>query len=235
MTHRRRTALAAGLALLLLAPAGASAQRAEMVHFAPGTSGTTLRGAIAGRDYTDYLLSARAGQTMTATLQSRNTSLYFNVLPPGSEEAIFIGSTSGGHFEGRLPATGEYRVRVYLMSNAGRRGEQARYTLALGVSGGAPAAASPGAHREATGTMPCSFGRASLDRTCPWHVERRAQDVALIRIERPSGGPRLLSVTHGEVAAQGAPVRVQKQGDLWTVTVDGREHYRFAEALLNGG
>lgn len=229
---RRKTILAACLALLL-APAVAAAQKAEVVHFAPGSSGATLRGTIAGRDYTDYRLAARAGQAMTATLESRNRSLNFNVLPPGSEEAIFIGSTLGTHFEGRLPADGEYRIRVYLMSNAGRRGEQAAYTLKVGIAGGAAAASTP--HREATGTMPCSFGRPSLDRTCPWHVERRAPDVALIRIDRPSGGPRLLSVTHGEVSAQGAPVRVRRQDDMWTVTVDGREHYRFAEALLNGG
>ncbi len=218
--------------LLLLAPVPAAAQKTEAVQFAAGGSGATLRGTIAGRDYTDYLLSARAGQTMTVTLESRNRSLNFNVLPPGSEEAIFIGSTLGTHFEGRLPANGEYRIRVYLMPNAGRRGEQASYTLAVRIAGGAAAGA---AHREATGTMPCSFGRPSLDRTCPWHVERRAPDVALIRIDRPAGGPRLLSVTHGQISAQGAPVRVQRQDDMWTVTVDGREHYRFADALLNGG
>ena len=51
---------------------------------------------------------------MTRGSQDESTSAYFNVLPPGSEEAIFTGPTAGAHFEGTLPQDGDYRVRVYL-------------------------------------------------------------------------------------------------------------------------
>ena len=41
-------------------------------------------------------LRARTGQTLTASLKSTHKANYFNVLPPGSQDAaIFIGSTSG--------------------------------------------------------------------------------------------------------------------------------------------
>jgi hypothetical protein len=89
----------------------------------------------------DYLLPASAGQTMTVVLETNNTSNYFNVLAPGLIEAIFIGSTSGNRFEGSLPASGEYQVRVYLMRNAARRDESASFSLKIGI--GANDAAAP--------------------------------------------------------------------------------------------
>ena len=36
---------------------------------------------------------------------------------------MFVGSISGNQFEGRLPASGDYKVRVYLMRSAARRDE----------------------------------------------------------------------------------------------------------------
>jgi hypothetical protein len=44
---------------------------------------------------------------------------------------MFIGSTSGKQFEGMLPASGDYKVRVYLMRNAARRDEVANYRLEM--------------------------------------------------------------------------------------------------------
>jgi hypothetical protein len=32
----------------------------------------------------------------------------------------------------------------------------------------------------------------------------------------------------------GDPVQVSKDGDMWSISV-GREHYRFADALITGG
>jgi len=71
---------------------------------------------------------------MIAELKSDKTSNYFNVLPPGSDEAIFIGSTSGNRFEGKLPKDGEYIIRLYLMGKAMSSGLQANYTLSLNVN-----------------------------------------------------------------------------------------------------
>ncbi len=124
------TALVGALALPAVAQ---DHSRTERVQFARGASSATLHGKIHGYDTVDYVLSARAGQTLNVRLQPTNTSAYFTVARQGADEALFIGSTSGNQFTGRLPANGDYVVRVYLMRNAARRDEHANYTLSIGV------------------------------------------------------------------------------------------------------
>ncbi|GLK42815.1 hypothetical protein [Novosphingobium sp. NRRL B-2648] len=146
--------LSAAAAIAVSVPAVAQAPvRSERVQFARGASSTLLRGTIKGYQTIDYLLSARAGQTMTASLSSSNRSAYFNVLPPGSRDvAIFTGSTSGNRFVGRLPSNGDYRLRVYLMRGAARRGERADFGLSVAVTT-RPGAGAPGpGPRPGTGT-----------------------------------------------------------------------------------
>jgi hypothetical protein len=61
-----------------------------------------------------------------------NGANYFNIIAPGkADEAMFIGSTSGNQYEGVLPASGDYKVRVYLMRSAARRDEVANYRLEM--------------------------------------------------------------------------------------------------------
>ncbi len=132
---------AAVIGLLPLLPAAAQA-REEIVQFAKGSTGAILKGKIEGRESVDYKITAKAGQSMVAELKSDKTSNYFNVLPPGSEEAIFIGSTLGNRFEGKLPKDGEYTIRLYLMGKAMSSGLQANYTLSLNVDAPAKATAS---------------------------------------------------------------------------------------------
>jgi hypothetical protein len=105
------------------------------VHFKKGASQATIQGHIKGRQIIDYVLGARAGQTMTVDLKTSNSAAFFNVLPPASDEAIFIGQTAGSHFEGKLPKDGDYRVRVYLVRAAARRQETAKYTLTVKITG----------------------------------------------------------------------------------------------------
>jgi hypothetical protein len=129
------------LSLAVLGGAAALAQvdiRKEPVHFKAGESGATVKGRIKGDETVDYVLGAQKGQSMVVTLGASNRSAYFNVTAPGGDEALFIGSTSGSRYEGTLPASGDYTVRLYLMRNAARRGETAAYTIHFGVSG-APA------------------------------------------------------------------------------------------------
>jgi hypothetical protein len=143
--------LVMALALALAAPGFAlGAIESRQVQFAKGTSAATIKGAIKGDATIDYKLRAKAGQTMRVTLKSSHGSNYFNVLPPGSDDvAIFAGSTGGNEWTGALPADGEYKVRVYLMRSAARRGESANYTLTVGIDGAPPAP--PGARGGATG------------------------------------------------------------------------------------
>jgi hypothetical protein len=110
--------------------------RHEQIQFEKGASAATIPGKIKGDQIVDYSLWAAAGQSMVATLKPSNLSAHFDVLPPGSDAAIFVGATSGNRFEAQLPADGEYTIRVYLMRSAARRNETANYSLAVGIAGG---------------------------------------------------------------------------------------------------
>lgn len=126
----------AAASLCIVVPAVAqSPARSERVQFPRGAASQVVRGTIRGYSTVDYIINARAGQTMRVNMRSGNASAYFNVIAPGAQSAMFIGSNGGNSFSGRLPQTGDYRIRVYLMRNAARRGESASYSLDIGVSG----------------------------------------------------------------------------------------------------
>ena len=151
--------IALALAVFALFSPFASAQpiKVQRISFVVGASSATVKGSIAGAEIVDYKLGARAGQTMSVTLKTSNGGNYFNVLPPGSEAALFIGSTSGNQWTGSLPVNGDYTVRVYLMRSAAQRNEKANYTLTVGIKGSVDAKVA-GTPYHATGTVPCSVG-----------------------------------------------------------------------------
>ncbi|MBK1619574.1 hypothetical protein CKO42_14225 [Lamprobacter modestohalophilus] len=123
-------ALAAGF--LVANTALADDIRTERVQFHKGASSATVEGQIKGRESVDYLLGAREGQSMNVSMATDNRSSYFNIIAPGkANEAIFVGSIAGNQFEGTLPASGDYKIRVYLMRNAARRDETAKYRLEM--------------------------------------------------------------------------------------------------------
>jgi hypothetical protein len=128
--------VATGVALLLASVGALNASDAitrQPVVFPAGQTQAAATGRIEGRASVDHVVSAVAGQTLAVTLQADSAMAYFNVLPPGSDEAIFIGSTSGSEFRGVLPRAGEYVIRVYLMPAGARRGESSNYTLRIGL------------------------------------------------------------------------------------------------------
>jgi len=120
--------------------------RKQEVRFDAGTSATSITGQIRGDEGVDYLVRARAGQTLTVSFKPSNPMAYFNVLAPESDEALFVGSSAadGSLFMTQLPRDGVYTLRVYLMRAAARRNETARYTLGVSVTGTAqPPAGAP--------------------------------------------------------------------------------------------
>ncbi|WP_447729044.1 hypothetical protein [Sphingomonas koreensis] len=132
----QKSLILAAASLCIVAPAVAqSPTRSERVQFPRGASSQVVRGTIRGYSSVDYIVGARAGQTLRVSMRTGNASAYFNVIAPGAQNAMFIGSNGGNRFSGRLPQTGDYRVRIYLMRNAARRGESATYALDIGVSG----------------------------------------------------------------------------------------------------
>ncbi len=191
--------------LLATAPAGATQPiEQKQVQFSKGQTSATLKGTIKGDQIIDYQVRAGAGQVMTVRFKPSNLSTYFNVLPPGSEEAIFIGSTSGNEFSGGLKLAGVYTIRVYLMRNAARRNESTSYTLDVGVSGAvkpssgaaAPVAATQAGPSkwDASGNMQCPSGSDSLDRPCGFRVVRnlptQAADIWVGKLANGEAGYR---------------------------------------------
>ena len=93
------------------------------------------RVAVVGRGEVTYTVPGRKGQTLVVDLQTANTSLYFNVLPAGSEEAVYASDrgATGNQASITLPADGDYRVMVYLFRNEARRGTKAEFTISLSL------------------------------------------------------------------------------------------------------
>jgi hypothetical protein len=105
----------------------------QQIQFANGTHSATLKGSITADQAFDYKLGAKAGQTVMVELKSDRTSEYFNLIAPGRNEALFIGSVGGLRFEGKLPVDGEYIIRLYLMGDAKDSGKTANHTLHVEV------------------------------------------------------------------------------------------------------
>ncbi len=70
------------------AHSSAPAQQVSHVQFPHGQDHATVNGAVRGDEYHDYVLRARAGQTLSAHLTVEGSNgdgtVYFNVLPPGA-------------------------------------------------------------------------------------------------------------------------------------------------------
>lgn len=112
--------------------------------FARGQTSATVNGTIKGDQTRDYVVRAGAGQLMSVRM-SGSPIVYFNVLPPGSnDEAIHVGSTAGNSFSGTLGVSGAYKIRVYQMRATARRGQAGSFRLTVSVTGSRPGASSGG-------------------------------------------------------------------------------------------
>lgn len=220
-------------------------RRMERVEFAKGAASKVIKGQLKGREYVDYQLRAGAGQTLSVTLKPTNASNYFNVNPPGSEVAMFVGSSSGGEFTRMLPTDGDYTVRVYLMRNAARRNESSRYTLTIGVTGkplaALPAAADaliPGTPYHASATVPCADSLDPKVSRCEAFVIRRGHDgTATVEVRWPMGNKRRILFTQGKPMASDAPdpLTVSRKGDISIVSFGAAERAEVPDALIFGG
>jgi hypothetical protein len=162
----RYAVLAAPLAVafFVLASPAAIAQsdmRTERVRFKAGSSSAVVEGKITGYETIDYVLEATKGQHMNVSIATKNGANYFNILAPGENEvAMFSGSVNGNQYEGVLPESGTYKIRVYMMRSAARRNEVAKYRLEMVVSG---TAAKPSTAEAAkSGGMPSKDEQACL-------------------------------------------------------------------------
>ena len=112
-TRKRFAVRAALAALVLLASFGAAeAQKGRSVirriNFPRGRTATTLRGAVRRGLSHDYLLRARAGQTMTVRLTTDAAGMSLTILRPDGETWFY----DIKEWSGELPSTGTYRINV---------------------------------------------------------------------------------------------------------------------------
>lgn len=237
------------LGLLAIAPKTLAEIQSLPVQFDKGRSSASLNGSLKGEQVVDYLLHARAGQTMSVVFSPSNASAYFNVMPPGSQgEAIFIGSNDGNEWRGTLPSSGEYRIRTYLMRSAARRNESSSYTLTVAIGAASTAdAGSSHARRagqgqfDASGSIPCARYPGQPMGTCAFAVARDPGGNASVKVTFADGHVRIIRFENGQ--ASGADLSqadgemsfsASKEADLYLIRA-GQERYEIPEALVFGG
>jgi membrane-bound inhibitor of C-type lysozyme len=232
------------------APASTSGSgiRTERVQFRPGTTSSTVQGSVTGYAGVDYVLNARAGQVMNVSMASDNSSNYFNILPPGStDEAMFVGSSQGNQFEGELPASGDYKIRVYLMRSAARENQTGNYRLEMIVSGGGTTAASgsaatgdakvAGTNYNATGSLDCAMTEAEANGNCTFGVVRQGNGTAVVDVTTQYGKTFSIYFENGEaykVEGGAGEFSRTRQGDETYIYV-GQERYIIPDAIPYGG
>jgi len=220
--------------------------RKERVQFKKGATTATIKGHIKGYETVDYLLGAKAGQHMNVSLATKHGATYFNILAPGENEvAMFNASVSQNQYEGALPASGDYKIRVYMMRSAARRNEAASYTLTVGITGSpkpsdfgkAPAgdAKVKGTPYHATGPLPCTMGNDKPVQ-CEFGVIRGKPGNAEVHITPPGGLKRVLIFMGDKVTTNpGEKIKAVKQGYDWVIEVNDYEHYTIPGAVVEGG
>ena len=225
-----------------MAQTGIESQR---VIFETGTHSILRQGQLKGDQTIDYKLRAGAGQTLSVELKGSNPLNYFNVIAAGSENALFIGSSSGNSFRGLLPSDGDVRVRVFLMRPAACRHETSNYSLRLGIVGAplAPVPASrdallPGSPHHAAAEVPCGSGDGTKVASCKAFVIRRANNSATVVVTSPEGQKRQFLFVQGKavVSDQPEPLVVQRRGDVSLLHLgENFEVYEIVDALVLGG
>ena len=248
--------LAVACAIVVPIASAASSIESRPIQFAKGASSATIKGTLKGDRTVDYKLRARVGQTMSVTLKTSNGANYFNVLPPGSNDvAVFVGSTGGNEWTGKLEADGEYTIRVYLMRSAARRNETANYTLTVGVTGaatqaatGTDAAKSTDASMragmgkfDATGQIPCAQHAGQPMGQCKFGVARAGGGTATVVVTLFDGRKRVIFFEKGKPvgadlsqADGNVTLRGTKESDLHMIRI-GDERYEIPDAVVFGG
>jgi len=228
----------------------------QRVQFERGEKSATVESYLSGYATTDYLLRAYRGQYMDVSMATDNSSNYFNILTPGEENtALFNGSVKGNQYQGILPATGDYRIRIYMMRNAARRNETAHYRLEMLIATAEKNMATPGVDQtainsasrasqgdfDATGQLPCAQHSGQPTSPCNFGVSREGRGTATVVIIRPDGKKRAIFFIDGRpnsadtCEADGyGELKARRENDIHLIRV-GEERYEIPDAVITGG
>jgi len=237
--------------LLLPVPVGFAGTdiRTERVKFTKGANSAVVEASIKGYETVDYVLGAKTGQYMNVSLGTKHGATYFNILAPGENEvAMFNGSVSENQYEGTLPASGDYKIRVYMMRSAARRDEVAHYRLEMIIDGAGQQAAHapshdakvPGTDFHASGDVPCSIGKGQPTSSCHFGVKREGNGSAMVTVTKADGGQRVIFFEKGDAIgydqseADSGEFKANKEADLNIIHI-GEERYEIPDAVILGG
>jgi hypothetical protein len=243
-----KTALSGLIILLVAVSSSVAADRTETIRFDRGTTFKTLTGTIRGYDGVKYQVGATAGQVMSALFKPGNNACYMNVAAPGSETAIFNGSSTGNEYSGNLQVSGNYTIQVYLMRNAARRNERCKYSLTVEITGPTKAASPasgdalvPGTEFNATGNVPCARSAGQPMNSCRFGVVRAGRGSANVTVFWPDGGNRVIVFEKGIPASFGqsqadgdASLTYNRSADLFLIMI-GAQRFEIPDAVVNGG
>lgn len=101
----------------------------ERVSFKPGTSAAVVGGKVQGAQSREYLVNARAGQTLTTSTIGTSSLLQVLVFAPNGRNLY----TGARNWSGVLPQSGDYRIQVRLVPEGQNSGEVGEYSLTIGV------------------------------------------------------------------------------------------------------
>ena len=161
---------------------------------------------------------------------------------------MFNGSVSQNQYEGTLPATGDYKVRVYMMRSAARRNEVAHYRLEMIITGAGKSATHAPRHDakvsgtgfHVTGNIPCSMGKGQPTGSCVFGVKRESNGSAMVTVTKVDGSQRVIffekgrAIGYDQSQADSGEFKAQKEADLNIIHI-GEERYEIPDAVVLGG
>lgn len=130
LPHRQSMKVFALAAVLLCATAALPMQGTSVrrVRFPRGRTTAILKGSIVNDGMNQYVLGARAGQTMTVHITSPNNRAKFDAYLRDDRSALAnAGAEDKTDWEGTLPESGDYVISVY------SAGGNTRYTLEVTI------------------------------------------------------------------------------------------------------
>ena len=237
--------------LLFAAPISSTASEilSERVAFFRNANSALFESSIKGYAVVDYVVGVKAGEYMKVNLATKRGAIYFNIMAPGENEvAIFTGSTSGNQYEGTLTASGDYKIRVYMMRSAARRNAQTYYRLEITLDDTRQPAVQrleqdvmvAGTEFHAVGNLRCSRGEGQPSGSCAFGVKRESGGSAMVVVSKGGGEESIIFFENGraigydQCEADFGPFEVSKEADLNIIHI-GEERYEIPDAVIFGG
>jgi hypothetical protein len=114
-----------------IAMSGFGSNAAERVSLGEDSRSATFSEKLG--DGHEYVLHARRGEVLTVSVDGP-AGIYFNVLPPGGEDALANSAVTGDNrWSDTLRRDGDYTVRVYQARAATHRGRDPAFSITLAL------------------------------------------------------------------------------------------------------